>query len=275
MASYISSIGLSVLMEEKVNGLKYDMFVPERRLLIEINGLKWHSVDGAKERDIRKYRNAMSSGNEFLMFFEDECRSGKAEKILQNRLILSAVRPLRPSECHVRTIGSPDADLFYDLFHYIGPCRPAVSLGAYFDGHLVACMSFSRPTRQSSHPWELVRMASDPAYRVHGIWSKLFRMFVRERSPSSVVSFSDNRLFTGAVYGKMGFVLDGEVRPDYYWTDGYKRHHKSGLRKKGAERASGLTEAQLRTESGLRKIWDLGKKRWVWCSIKCNDKGPH
>lgn len=133
-------------------------------------------------------------------------------------------------------------------------------------------MSFSRPTRQSSHSWELVRMASDPSYRVHGIWSKLFEMFVREHSPSSVVSFSDNRLFTGAVYGKLGFALDGEVRPDYFWTDGYKRYHKSGLRKKGAERTSGLTETQLRTAVGLRKIWDLGKKRWVWCNLKDNGR---
>lgn len=81
MAAHISSAGLSVSMEEKVNGLKYDIFIPERRLLIEINGLKWHSVDGSKERDIKKYRNALMSGYDFLMFFEDEWRSGKAKTV--------------------------------------------------------------------------------------------------------------------------------------------------------------------------------------------------
>jgi predicted acetyltransferase len=107
-------------------------------------------------------------------------------------------------------------------------------------------------------------MASDPEYRVHGIWSKLLKTFVREHRPVSIVSFSDNRLFSGGVYEKIGFSYDGEVPPDYYWVKGQRRFHKSGLRKKGEEKQSGLTEAQLREAQGYRKIWDLGKKRWVF-----------
>jgi predicted acetyltransferase len=107
-------------------------------------------------------------------------------------------------------------------------------------------------------------MASDPEYRIHGIWSKLLKVFCQEYSPTSIVSFSDNRLFSGGVYEKMGFKYDGEVPPDYYWVKGGRRFHKSSLRKRGEERTSGKTERELREAQGYRRIWDLGKKRWVY-----------
>jgi hypothetical protein len=106
-------------------------------------------------------------------------------------------------------------------------------------------------------------MASHSEFRVHGIWSKLLNLFVDEYRPFSIVSFSDNRLFQGGVYEKIGFKFDGDIVADYYWCKGGKRFHKSGLRKKPHEKASGLTEYQLREAEGYQRIWDLGKKRWV------------
>jgi hypothetical protein len=58
----------------------------------------------------------------------------------------------------------------------------------------------------------------------------------------------------------VGFVYDGDVTLDYYWVKSNKRYHKSALRKpEGCE----MTETQLRTSERYKKIWDLGKKRWV------------
>ena len=59
----------------------------------------------------------------------------------------------------------------------------------------------------------------------------------------------------------MGFNLDGDVRSDYYWVRGKHRYNKSGLRKPPSTM---LTESELREGQGFEKIWDLGKKRWVY-----------
>lgn len=266
VSEYLSSIGLKTEMEYTIQKKRFDVAVPDRNFVVEMQGLRYHVGIRGRDSDAEKRAVAAEAGLRLVAIFEDEWAKKKSvmKAILASTLNGRQPTSVRPSKCDVRNIDREESDLFYDLFHYLGGCKPTVSHGAYFDGRLVACMSFSRPTRQSSHQWELVRMASDPAYRVHGIWSKLFGMFVREHSPSSVVSFSDNRLFTGAVYGKLGFALDGEVRPDYYWVKNNVRYHKSGLRKKGAERTSGLTETQLREAQGYRKIWDYGKKRWIW-----------
>jgi len=265
----VTSSGLEAELEHEVGGLAYDVFVPSRNLLIEVNGLRWHSMPGAREVDRRKYENALAHGHDFMMLFEDEVRRPFLPDLIRNRI--GAVRPvsLRPSRCEVRRVRSAESSPFYGLRHYIGPCRARVHYGVFNGAEMVACASFSTPTRQNSaHPWELVRMASDPRFRIHGIWGHIMAVFVRDFRPSSVVSFSENRLFGGSVYEKIGFRHDGDIRPDYSWTDGRRRYHKSGLRKRGDERNSGLTEAQLRESEGYRKVWDLGKKRWVWCSIR-------
>jgi hypothetical protein len=262
---FIESLGVDAELEYKIGTFTYDIFVPKYNTLIEYNGLKWHSYSESRKQDLQKYKNAISFGFSFICIFEDEWTFSKSkiESLLKNKFIQMNVSSLRPSKCEIRKINSNKADPFYAQYHYIGPVKAKINYGVYYEGKLIACMSFKRPTRQSFHDWELVRMASDPEFRIHGIWSKTLKQFISEYSPKSIVSFSDNRLFNGLVYQKIGFKFDGEIPPDYFWVKGQKRFHKSGLRKKGAEKTSRLTEYQLREAQGYLRIWDLGKKRWV------------
>jgi len=265
IANFIESLGLKVKLEHQVGSLVYDIFISSNNLLIEYNGLRWHSQNQSKSRDKTKYQNAIHAGFKYVMIFEDEWLSNKqkVEQLLKNRLNLNVCVSVKPSKCDIRKIKSNETDRFYQIYHYIGTVKAKINYGVFYDGKLIACVSFKKPTRQSKRDWELVRMTSDPNYRVHGIWSKLIKLFTCEYS-GSIVSFSDNRLFSGIVYQKMGFKFDGEVPPDYYWVKGNKRYHKSGLRKTRHEKTLGLTETQLREAQGYRRIWDLGKKRWVF-----------
>lgn len=266
IARFIEGLGFKVLTEHRIRSLKYDVFIPERNLVLEYHGLKWHVASDSRSRDLRKYEVAVDSGLQFISIFEDEWVDGreKVENLLRNRLVKGKPRTLRPSQCEIVPVTGPETASFYDAHHYLGRCNAKAHYGVRFEGRLIAAASFSVPTRQSKHPWELVRMASDPGFRVHGVWSKILSRFVREHSPSSIVSFSDKRLFGGGVYETIGFRKDGDVPPDYYWVKGGRRFNKSGLRKRDEERGSGRTESELREAEGYRKVWDLGKVRWVW-----------
>jgi hypothetical protein len=263
LAEFIAELGFDVKLEHAIGRLKYDVCVPLANLVIEYAGLWWHSFPDSKERDLAKRRNALENGLRHVMIYEDEwaCRKPQMKNFIRNLLGLNRPTSLRPSRCDLRPIGSQQADLFYGKFHYIGACRAKINYGMFFKEKLVACCSFKRPTRQSKHDWELVRMASDSEFRAHGAWSKILKQFVFEFGPASIVSFSDNRLFDGRVYGKAGFQLDGNVKPSRYWWKNKRRFHQSALRKpKGEAR----TESELRRSQGYGEIWDLGKKRWVW-----------
>ena len=265
VGKFLESLEIEVKYEFKVNGLKYDILIPKFNLLVEYNGLKWHSFSGSKTRDIRKYRNAINNGYGFISIYEDEWI--KKPKIIENifrNKIKNNTLGLRPSQCEIKQITNKEVNILYESYHYIGKCSSKINYGVFYQNQLIAAISFGKPTRQTSkYEWELLRMCSHPDHRVHGIWSKLLKLFIKEYNPKSVVSFSDNRLFNGNVYEKIGFKYNGKINPDYYWIKGQSRFHKSGLRKTKEEISTGLTETQLREQQGFTKIWDLGKKRWV------------
>jgi len=266
--NFVSGFDSKSELEYKVGDLKYDIFIPSKNLLIEYNGLKWHSKPSSKKRDIEKYRNAITHKYDYLMIFEDEWHFNrkKIENLIRNKLV-GVSKKLRPQQCEIRRIDHKKADELYESNHYIGKVKTKINYGVYFNNELIGCCSFKHPTRQSSHDWEIARMVSVPQFRVHGIWSKILRIFITEYQPKSIVSFSDNRLFTGAVYEKMGFKFDGEIRPDYYWYRSDRRYNKSNLRKTTEEKTTGKSEVELRIAQGYSKIWDLGKKRWVLQNI--------
>lgn len=268
ICDFLTSSGVDAEMEFRLGGLSYDVCVPSKKLLIEHQGLHWHSFPHSPVRDLKKVRTSVEHGYSYISMYEDEWKSKRKpmESLLLSRVGLFRGLPLRPSDCHIERVSGLEVGPFYNAHHYIGSCSARIHYGVFYGGSFVAAASFSRPTRQSSHSWELVRMASDPSFRVRGIWSKILGIFLKEESPSSIVSFSDNRLFTGGVYERIGFSRSGHVRPDYYWTKGNKRFHKSALRKRGDEKSSGLTESVLREIQGYRKTWDLGKVRWTLSS---------
>lgn len=262
ISEFVRGLGFDVVQEHEIGGKIFDIFVPAKNLLIELQGIRWHSKSDSRKRDAAKYAVAAVSEHEAMWIYEDEWKRKRPvfESLIAHKLGSSNATSLRPKVCDVRRTSSREVNEFYDKFHYIGRGAHKVSYGAYYGGQLIAAMSFRRPSRQSAHGLEMARMASDPRFHVHGIWSKMVSVFRRDFSDVSVVSYSDNRLFTGSVYGMLGFRLDGDVKPDYYWTRGDARFHKSALRKPPG---CLTTEAQLRESEGYSKIWDFGKKRWV------------
>ena len=263
--AYIVSTGIKAELEFKVNNMSYDIGIPSKQLLIEYDGLRWHSMPEARKRDAAKNKNAMINGYKVMRIFEDEwiLKTRQMKALISSRIGVSKTISIRPKKCRLAAINAAAADSFYDKTHYIGSCNARVNYGAFVNNELVCCASFKKPTRQSKWDWELSRMASTGDLKIHGIWSKILKKFIEDHCPKTIVSFSDNRLFTGRTYERIGFSHDGNVKPDYYWTKHGARFHKSRLRKTFQEKDSGLTESQLREAQGYKKIWDTGKSRWL------------
>jgi hypothetical protein len=265
MSKFVSSLGFDIEEEYELDGRKFNIFVNHKKTLIEMNGLHWHSFSHSKKLDLEKYEIARRHGHSLISIYEDEWlrQNNIIKDIITSRLgVHSPKIQLRPQECKIEKISFDLSCSFYKSFHYIGPCRSSFHFGVFFNDLLVACMSFGKPSRQtSSYNFELTRMASHFDYRVHGIWSKILKKFTNSYRNISIVSFSDNRLFSGNVYKSIGFKYDRDIPPDYYWVKGTRRYHKSGLRLNG--KIPGLTETKLREAEGYKKIWDLGKKRWI------------
>jgi len=171
---------------------------------------------------------------------------------------------LRPKNCEIKMITSREANKLYSKHHYIGKCQAKFNFGVFYENRLIACMSIRKPTRQNAGDWEINRMVGDPDYRVHGIWSKLIsEIKTRKLISGKLISYSDNRYFSGMVYQKMGFKFGHDVAPDYFYCKDGVNFHKSRMRKTEVEKKTGKTEWKLREEQGYVRIYDQGKKKWV------------
>jgi hypothetical protein len=264
IADSIRSMGYEVIEEYKIQNRSYDLFIPSKDLLIEYSGLYWHSRPNSRSRDLKKYRLARENHKQILNIYEDEFIQKKEiiMDIIRHKLGASKFTRLRSKDVRITRVDSNQVKAIYEKYHYLGPIKCKYNYAIQYNDQVIGSISFRKPTRPNkNHEYELSRMVMDPEFLVFGIWHKALKCFIDDVDPTSIVSYSDNRLFSGSIYEKLGFKYDLEIRPDYFWCKGNKRYHKSALRKpKGATE----TESQIRSKEGYCKIWDLGKIRWVW-----------
>jgi hypothetical protein len=188
-------------------------------------------------------------------------------------IIDKSVKKIAARKCNV-IIGSSKDQRFKKFFeenHLQGNSSGCWAAGLEYEGCLVACMSFSisnseRGTSDRGR-WELRRFGS--SCRVIGGASKLLRCFIRTHPDcESVVSYSDNRWFTGNMYEKIGFSLVGFTRPDYRYVKGKRSQHKAMFKRSELERRPDIdfraeeTEHQNCYRNGWYRVWDCGKKKW-------------
>jgi len=245
-----------------------DIFVPKKKFAIEYCGLYWHSESSSGKGRLyhqKKMTMLQEKGIELLTVFSDEYESRKSvvERIVSNRLG-NTDTVYNARQCDIVSISKNDARLFHDDNHVQGYCKnSSTHLGLKANDNLVMVMSF-RLTE--SDCWELVRMSS--LGRVRGGATKLFKYFVEKYDPFLVKTFADLRWSQGQVYEVMGFQLDGEVPPMQSYVIDYSRRvskrsfSKSKLVENGHN--PNQSEWEILQGIGIDRIWDCGKKRFVW-----------
>lgn len=250
----------SAKLEFSLSGYKFDALIGD--ILVECHGLRYHSqFRDSRKIDIKKRNIAINNNYRYMMFFEDEIKSGKPKQLLKHKLGISKQEKIRTNKLSFRSIDIDISRPFLDKHHYIGSCGAKYHYGAYYNDLLVAVMLFSHPVRQNIDGVELKRFCIDPKYKIYGLGSWMFKRSLLNGITPPIVSYSDNRLHSGDLYLAIGFRKESCVRSDYYWVKGSKRYNKSGLRK-----PSGcvMTEKELRESQGYSMIWDLGKTKWVY-----------
>lgn len=255
-------------------GYELDLYLPDYNIAIEFNGLRWHSEKFGKDRNYHynKSQSAYDKGIRLIHVFEDEWLHHKAIVLDKLSHILGFnvnKNRIFARKCIVKNIDKNTADTFLEQYHIQGACRATVRLGLYHNDTLIAVQSF---WRHNESEWELVRFATDNKYIISGAGGKLFNSFVRDYKPSTVISFLDRRWSFKPdynLYTKLGFTLDGIIRPDYKYTSGQgERKHKFGFRKNKLSRQYGfsmnMTEHEMTSKLGLYRIWDCGLIRYMW-----------
>ena len=80
-------------------------------------------------------------------------------------------------------------------------------------------MSFSKPRFANNYEWEIIRECSKLRYCILGGKEKLWKYFLKNFNPSSVISYCDFSKFTGDSYLKLGFQKERLNKPGFVWWD--------------------------------------------------------
>lgn len=254
-----------------IDGEEIDIFLPEYKLAIEYDGIRWHSELFNKDKNyhLNKTDKCKKRGITLIHIFEDEWKNShdivleKLENFLKgNKKPVAGGR-----NCTVRPVDKNDAGDFINKFHIQGFAGCTIAYGAYKEDELIAVMTFV-----NKGDWELNRFCTNTKYRCPGVASKLFTHFVREHKPNTVKSFLDRRWCFNEeenLYTKLGFTKESVLKPDYRYTNGHsERLHKFNFRKQVLHRKYDLpltmTESEMVKELGYYRIWDCGLIKYVW-----------
>jgi len=290
IAAYLERFTTVVRRDRSVIGPKeIDIYLPEHNLALEYCGMYWHShADREDERKNKrkhaeKHRLCEEKGVRLITLYETEWleRPETVKRMLRNAV--GATRgKLMARKCVLGEPSPQEARAFYERYHPQGGTGSGKHYGLYYKDKLVACMRFTFGGNDRGHgakerQWTLSRYAT--RLPVAGAASRLFKAFVKEQQPPEVKSFSDNRWFGGGMYAQLGFVLEDTVPSDYQvWSPKLglrpKPHYQRRLLQKRLEEhgveeqfdpaKDSRTEAEMTYLMGARRIYDCGKKRWLW-----------
>lgn len=250
-----------------------DIYLPLQRIAIEYNGLYWHSEEvltyngKSKISDYLKRQKIRKLGLRYIAVFEDEwVNKPEIVKSRIRNILKKTSNIIYARKCSILPVDSKAASQFCEINHIQGKGRSNTRYGLYYKNELVSLMTFSKNNlSRKIVDWEINRFCSKTNTNVVGAASKLFKHFVKEHSPTQVISYSDNRWSDGNLYKTLNFDLVKETKPNYWYTvpNTIARIHRFNLRKTSKDNTN-ISEMQLRTKEGFKRIWDSGSTKWLW-----------
>ena len=275
LKEYLTEIGVEHVANYKYSGRKeVDVFIPSLNIAIEYDGLPWHSTKfRTRAEQTGKAKELATLGIKLIRVFEDEWRgrNKQVKSLLATRLNTNNQK-IYARVCTLIDVSNEAARMFYEEHHIQGWKRSGTNKGLEFQGKLVALMTFTtglsdrKGTDDVSH-LELARFAS--SIQVVGGASRLLKALIKDTGARKVTSYSDNRLFSGTMYSKLGFSQKESIPNNYtYWKNNTKvRQHKSKFQHKHLAKLlenydATLTERQNCENNGYYQIYDDGLTKW-------------
>ena len=272
-ASLLDTNNIQYEREFPIGKYSYDFKVGN--ILIEINPFATHNSiwdpfggNGITETyHQKKSQNAEKQGYQVIHIFDWD----DTNKVIN---LLKTQEKVYARKCKVSNVTQDEMVEFENKYHLQGYCRgQGVCIGLYYNEELVSLMTFGKPRYNKNYQWELLRYCSSK--NVVGGAKKLFKHFIKEQNPESIISYCDRSKFQGKVYTKIGFKLKSDGSPSCHWYSPKDNNHITDnlLRDRGFDQlfntnyGKGTSNEELMIEHGFVPIYDCGQAVYEW---RCN-----
>ena len=254
-----------------------DIFIPEKKIAIECNGVYWHSSKKIPDRTkhIKKFLMCQAKGIQLLTIWEDWVinKPQIVESILLSKLNIYKEK-IYARKCVIKDVSNVECELFLLQNHIQGSCKSSIRKGLYYNNELVSVMTFTKKrgmmgNNVKNDSYELSRFCNKLNTQIIGGASKLFS----NSNIYNIYSFSCNDISNGNLYKKLGFDKENKTINTYWYIDpkSITRYHrtqfsKSNIVKKGYKEKidNSWTEEEVTYNIGLLKIYDSGMTKWIY-----------
>lgn len=259
--------GIEYVPEKFVDGKWFDIYIPSKDIVIELDPTYTHSSIGhhgfkgkRPTYHLDKTRLAESHGLRCIHVFEWD----PWDKIVG---LVSDTRKVNARDCEVVTPKKPEIDEFMEANHLQGTCRgQSIACGLAWNGALIEVMTFGRSRYNKNYDHELLRLCTKSGVSVRGGASKLFKHALKSNKLGRVVTYCDRSKFDGSVYEALGMSKVRDTSPGKIWAY-HKRHVTANLLNQrgfdqlfGTGYGKGTSNEQLMLEHHWLPIHDCGQR---------------
>lgn len=219
--SKIESLGFTVELEKYLDGKMYDLFIPDRNILIEVDPTYTHNSIGNhwapsgldKYYHKNKTKLAVKNGFSCIHVFDWDNQD----------ILLPAIFPTKEidgSSLRVYRLTTKATNEFLSKNHYRGSHRgQLLCLGLVKDDTIYQVMTFGKPTYSKDHSIQLYRMCSKIGYEVIDGYDILSK-FASELGLCNIITYSDLAKFDGTEFEKIGMKFVRQSPPRKIWSKG-------------------------------------------------------
>lgn len=231
IADFVQSF--QFLVGRNVKGLigkfELDIFVPQKKLAIEFNGLYYHNENAGKGSwyHDNKTIKCQQLGITLLHVFEDEWlyKQEIIKSMIKHRLGVTSQK-IDARKCLVKKMSTEERKLFFDSNHIDGDSRAKQSYCLKHNGVIVAAISFKKSIQKNyKNSIEIVRACSILNTSVRGWFSKLIKHIkchAEKLNFDKIISFVDTRYQHKTNRLKeWKFITD--TIPKFWWTENHIR----------------------------------------------------
>lgn len=244
--------------------------------LIEINPSATHNINFnpfSKDKIIsknyhkEKSLNALKNGYRCIHIFDWD----DIDKIIS--LFKKDKKRIFARKCILKKVNKKEVKKFLNINHLQSYCKgQSICLGLYFDSELVQIMTFGKPRYNKNYQYELLRLCTKNDCYVIGGVKRLFKYFITEYNPNSIISYCDTSKFTGKVYSEIGFIKEKISSPSCHWYNLKTKQHinntlllKLGFDKIfGTDFGKGVDNEELMLKNNFIQIYDCGQDSYIW-----------
>ena len=276
---FVKNIYVGEIIENSksiISPLELDIYIPNKNIAIEFNGLYWHSENQGKDKNYHLNKTKLCEKHDIhlIHIFENEWlyKQDIVKSRLKNLLGIYDKR-IYARNCIIKEIDNKTTCDFLNENHLQNSTKTPINIGLFYNNELISVMTFSKTRFSKKYEYELVRFCNKLNYSVVGSAGKMLKHFEKEYNPKSLVSYADRRWSYSKknLYDSLGFKLINISKPNYWYfkndncflLESRVKYQKHKLKNLLGDFDKTKTEIENMRMNGYNRIFDCGNLVYV------------